>query len=153
MPDTPVPAAGALPRLRHVFTIHARVDPLRPIGRIDGGELVYIPITGGEVHGEVEGEVLDGGGDWAVVKEHLVTVEARYQFQTSDGEVVDVLNTGVAHFVDDTQGPVSYFACRPVFRVESPRLQHLVERVHLGWARSTPEMTAIDIFEVLDPED
>lgn len=144
-------AVGALPQLRYAFTIDALVAPDRRIGDIDEGELIYIPITGGRVHGGIEGEVLEGGGDWCVVKGHYCTVEARYQVRTADGDVVDVLNTGVAHFVDDAQLGVGYFPTRPVFRVENPALRHLVDRVHLGWARSTPEVTAIDIFEVLDP--
>ena len=141
---------GALPTLRHRFTIRAEVGPYQRIAAQGDGELVFIPITGGTVTGGgLDGRVLPGGGDWAVFHDDHVTVEARYQFVTDAGMVVDVVNTGITHFVDDRREDVGYFATHPVFRCDGdPDLTRLV---HLGWARSSDAATEIDIFEVLDP--
>ena len=145
---------GAVPGLAHRFTIRAYVDPYRPIGRSGSSELVYIPITGGTVSGpDLQGEVLDGGGDWATFHDDgTVDVEARYQIRTDDGHVVDVLNTGIAHPHPDDPAETGYFATRPVFRVGEDGPRELERRVYLGWARSTDDWTEIDIFEVLDPQ-
>ncbi|MGB3771978.1 MAG: DUF3237 domain-containing protein [Rhodococcus sp. (in: high G+C Gram-positive bacteria)] len=147
----PAPFA-ATPGLEYRFTIRALVDPERVIGHIGAGSLLYIPITGGTVSGGgVDGTVLGGGGDWAVENDVDVFVEARYQFQTHDGTMVDVVNTGIGRFTDDEHTTVGYFATRPIFRVADERLRHLTDRVYLGWAVSTPEYTEIDIYEVTSP--
>lgn len=144
---------GGAPGLVHRFTIRAEVAPDRVIGPVGDGDLVYIAITGGTVVGEaLNGRVLPGGGDWAVLKDDgTLTVEARYQIQTDAGDVVDILNTGVAHWEDEAEQTIGYFATRPVFRVGNPALSHLADRVYLGWARSTVDWTEIDIYEVLSP--
>lgn len=142
------------PRLRHCFTIRALVEPLRPVGLVQGGQLIYVPIRGGHVRGSgLDGEVLPGGGDWAILPdEWTVMVEARYQFRTASGAVVDVVNTGVGHIVEPGTPQVDYFATRPVFRVENPDLQWLVRTVFVGWARSSPDHTEIDVYAVDAPE-
>lgn len=134
------------------FTIQVEVAPYRVIGPVDGGELVFVEIVGGVVKGELEGVVLPGGGDWATFHDDgTVSVDARYQIQSSDGDIIDVRNTGIAHFTDSTRGAIDYFATRPQFRVSADRWRNLHRRVYIGWARSTSEATEIDVFEVSAP--
>jgi len=58
----------AAPSLRFSFRIVARVDAGIPVERRGGDTLEFIPITGGPVSGEIDGDVVPGGGDWCLVR-------------------------------------------------------------------------------------
>ena len=52
-----------------------------------------IPITGGTVSGKIEGKVLAAGADYQNLS-NPATIDARYLWQTSDGEVIIIRNAG-----------------------------------------------------------
>ncbi len=52
-----------------------------------------IPITGGTLTGEIEGKVLAAGADYQNLS-NPATIDARYLWQTNDGEVIIVRNAG-----------------------------------------------------------
>jgi hypothetical protein len=52
-----------------------------------------IPITGGTLSGKIEGKVLPGGADYQNLS-NPATIDARYLWQTNDGEVIIVRNGG-----------------------------------------------------------
>jgi hypothetical protein len=52
-----------------------------------------IPITGGTVSGKIEGKVLAAGADYQNLS-NPATIDARYLWQTNDGEVIIVRNAG-----------------------------------------------------------
>jgi hypothetical protein len=52
-----------------------------------------IPITGGEVNGRIKGKVLAGGADYQNLSAPA-TIDAKYLWQTNDGEVIIVRNAG-----------------------------------------------------------
>jgi hypothetical protein len=63
------------------------------VGATKNGGRNIIPITGGALHGKITGKVLAGGADY----QHLgnpTTLDARYLWQTDDGEVIIVRNGG-----------------------------------------------------------
>lgn len=63
------------------------------VGATKNGARNIIPITGGTLHGKISGKVLAGGADY----QHLgnpTTLDARYLWQTDDGEVIIVRNGG-----------------------------------------------------------
>lgn len=63
------------------------------VGATKNGARNIIPITGGSLHGKIAGKVLAGGADY----QHLgnpTTLDARYLWQTDDGEVIIVRNGG-----------------------------------------------------------
>ncbi|MGC8200826.1 DUF3237 family protein, partial [Salmonella enterica] len=67
------------PSLRPCFTVVARVDPGIPLEKRGDDVLEFIPITGGPVTGDVEGEIIPGGGDWCLARaDGSYDVEARY---------------------------------------------------------------------------
>lgn len=141
------------PQLRHVMTIVAEVAPPEVLERRGDATLEFIPITGGSVTGELTGTVVPGGGDWCLVRgDGVFRVEARYLVRTDAGEVVDVHNVGYLRHVDGESGDwtaMRYFQSTPVFRTAAPGLQHLTRTVYVGRARSTPDATTVDVFEVL----
>ena len=52
-----------------------------------------IPITGGTLTGKIEGKVLPAGADYQNLS-NPATIDARYLWQTNDGEVIIVRNAG-----------------------------------------------------------
>ncbi|HKP08067.1 MAG TPA: DUF3237 family protein [Microbacterium sp.] len=137
------------PRLGYRFTIVAEVEPWIEIGTVNTEQLLLVPIVGGTVRGEVSGEVLPSGGDWARLAEgDLVHVEARYLVRSDSGSVIEVLNTGIGHRVEGGE-QLDYFATRPIFRTADPALEWLTRAVFVGWARVAPGATTIDVYEVL----
>ena len=103
------------PKAEPVLLLRVSCAAPENIGRLDGGMARMIPITGGTVSGEIEGEVLPGGADWAIVRKNgLSTVDARYAFKASDGTIIQVFN-GATALIERSQTD------RPYMMVTSPR--------------------------------
>ncbi len=69
------------------------------MGQARAGVRRIIPIIGGRVEGpELEGKILDLGADWQIVHaDALATLDTRYAFETTDGALIEVVNTGFRH--------------------------------------------------------
>jgi hypothetical protein len=63
------------------------------VGATKRGNRNIIPITGGTLSGKITGKVLAGGADYQNLANPM-TIDARYLWQTSDGEVIIVRNGG-----------------------------------------------------------
>jgi hypothetical protein len=63
------------------------------VGPAKKGNRNIIPITGGTLSGKIAGKVLAGGADYQNLA-NPPTIDARYLWQTSDGEVIIVRNGG-----------------------------------------------------------
>ena len=63
------------------------------VGATKKGNRNIIPITGGTLSGKITGKVLSGGADYQNLA-NPATIDARYLWQTSDGEVIIVRNGG-----------------------------------------------------------
>jgi hypothetical protein len=63
------------------------------VGAAKGVIRNIIPITGGTLSGKITGKVLSGGADYQNLS-NPATIDARYLWQTSDGEVIIVRNGG-----------------------------------------------------------
>jgi hypothetical protein len=63
------------------------------VGATKQGNRNIIPITGGTLSGKITGKVLSGGADYQNLA-NPATIDARYLWQTSDGEVIIVRNGG-----------------------------------------------------------
>jgi hypothetical protein len=63
------------------------------VGATPKGNRNIIPITGGTLNGKITGKVLAGGADYQNLANPM-TIDARYLWQTSDGEVIIVRNGG-----------------------------------------------------------
>jgi hypothetical protein len=63
------------------------------VGATKNGNRNIIPITGGTLSGKITGKVLSGGADYQNLA-NPPTIDARYLWQTSDGEVIIVRNGG-----------------------------------------------------------
>jgi hypothetical protein len=68
--------------------------PSQTVGASKRGNRNIIPITGGEVSGRINGKVLPGGADY-----QNAGIDARYLWETSDGEIIIVRNGGQGRLV------------------------------------------------------
>ena len=69
------------------------LSPSQSVGPSKRGNRNIIPITGGELNGRISGKVLPGGADYQNLSPPA-TIDARYLWQTNDGEVIIVRNAG-----------------------------------------------------------
>lgn len=63
------------------------------VGATKRGNRNIIPITGGQLSGQINGKVLFGGADYQNFS-NPPTIDARYLWQADDGEIIVVRNTG-----------------------------------------------------------
>ncbi|RGE20021.1 DUF3237 domain-containing protein [Leucobacter sp. wl10] len=149
------------PRLEFAFEIRVDCDPDIHIGRGPDEVLTLTPITGGVVAGPLlSGEVLPGGGDWAVERSGTAQLEARYAIRAEDGAVIEVLNRGYFRASAEAlarmergedvaeDDPGVYFRTAPVFQTDAPAHRWLAEHQFLGLARDEDGRVCIRVFVV-----
>jgi hypothetical protein len=76
-----------------IVTETVTLSPSQTVGASKRGNRNIIPITGGELKGRITGKVLFGGADYQL-RPTPPAIDARYLWQTSDGEIIIVRNTG-----------------------------------------------------------
>jgi hypothetical protein len=145
---------------KYVFSITARIGEVTSTGDTGVGVRRIIPITGGEVTGALDGEVLPGGADFQIVHSNgLIDLEARYAIRTADGAVIYVENRGLrfgpAELLEKLKRgePVDpkliYFRTRPRFETGEGRYQWLVQHLFVGSAARHADRVVIDVHQVL----
>jgi hypothetical protein len=86
-------AASTEKRGNQLITETVTLSPSQSVGPSKRGPRNVIPITGGELAGRITGKVLPGGADYQNLSPPA-TIDARYLWQTADGEIVIVRNGG-----------------------------------------------------------
>jgi hypothetical protein len=76
-----------------LITETVTLSPSQSVGMSKRGNRNIIPITGGELSGRVPGKVLFGGADYQNLS-GPPSIDARYLWQASNGDIVIVRNTG-----------------------------------------------------------
>jgi hypothetical protein len=76
-----------------LITETVTLSPSQSVGASKRGNRNIIPITGGDLSGRLSGKVLAGGADYQNLS-NPATIDARYLWQTSDGEIIIVRNAG-----------------------------------------------------------
>jgi hypothetical protein len=76
-----------------LITEAVTLSPSQSVGPSKRGNRNIIPITGGELSGRISGKVLFGGADYQNL-EAPATIDARYLWETNDGEIIIVRNGG-----------------------------------------------------------
>ena len=146
---------------RYVFTLTVRIDDVTSAGEIGHGVRRIIPILGGEVRGDdINGKICAFGADFQIIRPNeLIELEAKYAFETDDGAVVYVENTGIRF------GPVEllqklkrgepvdpkliYFRTVPKFETGSEKYRWLMESLFIGSAARHADRVVIDVHQVL----
>jgi hypothetical protein len=86
-------AAPAEKRGSQLITETVTLSPSQSVGPSKRGPRNVIPITGGELTGRITGKVLPGGADYQNLSPPA-TIDARYLWETGDGEIIIVRNGG-----------------------------------------------------------
>ncbi|KAH7033751.1 uncharacterized protein B0I36DRAFT_321986 [Microdochium trichocladiopsis] len=157
--------------LKQVFTL--RIDLLPPLefGTTFNGDRRFIPITGGVIEdsdGRVVGEILNGGGDWSVVRsDGVIHLHAKYSIKLEDGTLVNITNEGFGRaatapvsdiFSDDQaaapradQGGAWYIKTWPRFEVAPGKHDWLNKTCFVGDLRppEKPNHVVVDVYELL----
>ena len=146
---------------KYVFTLTVRIGEVTSAGETGHGVRRIIPILGGEVRGaEVNGKVCAFGADFQIIRPNeLIELEAKYAFETDDGAVVYVENTGIRFGpVDLLQKlkrgePVDpeliYFRTVPKFETGSEKYRWLMQNLFVGSAARHSDRVVIDVHQVL----
>jgi len=152
--------AAPVPALEYAFTATVKVAAPVEMGQADGGRKRFIAITGGSVSGpKLNGEVLNGGGDWQVIEAGgLARVEAHYFLKAADGTVIEVTNPGVrvaspevterlakGELVDPS---AYYFRTTPNFKVTAGPHEWLRRSVFVARGIRKPDSVIIDFYVV-----
>jgi hypothetical protein len=95
-----------------LITESVTLSPSLRVGPSKRGNRNIIPITGGDVNGRISAKVLPGGADYQNLTPPA-TIDARYLWQTADGEIIIVRNGGafgslVPTFEARTDGPYAW---------------------------------------------
>jgi hypothetical protein len=76
-----------------VITETVTLSPSQWVGASKRGNRNIFPITGGELKGRISGRVVPGGADYQLLAKPA-TIDARYLWETADGEIIIVRNGG-----------------------------------------------------------
>ena len=138
-----------VPTAEAVFELHVDCDSPTPIGPMQGGTGLMVPITGGTVSGErLSGEVMSGGADWAIMHDDgLFVVDARYSIKADDGTIIQVFNSGKNRIDRDKTDSVPMMLTTPRFIAPEGPHHWLNESVFVGTLLpdSSGETSAVDI--------
>jgi hypothetical protein len=145
---------------KYVFSITANIGDVTTAGDIGHGVRRIIPITGGEVRGDINGRVLAFGADFQIIRPNeLIELEAKYAFETDDGATVYVENKGIRFGPLDllqklkrgepVDPKLIYFRTVPKFETGHPNYRWLMENLFVASAARHADRVVIDVHQVL----
>jgi len=163
-PAADKPAAPAAPVIETGFAFTARVAVAPPVvvGQGPDGLRRFVPILGGPFSGPLlNGRVLEGSGDWQVVRaDGVLWAEARYMLETDDGVLIAVTNRGIRHAPPEVMArlmrgePVPtgsyYFRTTALFEAPIGSAHEWVNRcLFVATAEREPSTAIIHFFRML----
>jgi hypothetical protein len=150
------------PDLEHLFSYTADIEqPQQGVGGGPFGHRMIACVTGGRVEGpRLNGEVLPGGGDWALIDSHdTLRLDARITLKTDDGALIMASYRGVITPIDPatvvkvisgTAAPGEfYYRTTPSFETGDERYAWLNTLVSVAVGNLTKEGVSYDVFGVL----
>ena len=155
MNDFP-PAPTLLPMTR----IRCEVGQLVSLGPAKYGERRYVPLKGGTASGpELDGELVDGGVDWQVLRaDGVLDIAAHYVIRTGDGALVEVQSDGLRHGPAPVMArlargePVApheyYFRTVIRFTTGATAWLHLNKMLALGVGQRDARQVQIDVYRI-----
>ena len=108
------------------------------------GERRYVPIVGGSISGpELNGEIVEGGVDWQVLRaDGVLDIAAHYVLRLNDGALIEVQSDGVRH------GTPVYFRTVVRFTTGHPDWLHLNKLLALASGERLPDRVLLDFWRV-----
>lgn len=134
-----------VPGLVGAFDVEADLGPLEDHGTTRAGHRRVVPVNGGRVQGELEGEILPGGADWQVVRaDGAIDVDARYSVRTPQGYYAFIrargIRTGPVGVLeallrgDDVDPAAYYFRTALTIETGAAELAHLEHALFIAVA-------------------
>jgi hypothetical protein len=150
------------PELEYLFSYTANIEePQQSIGAGPLGHRMIAKVTGGRVEGpRMNGRVLPGGGDWALIENKLtLRLDARITLETDDGALIFASYRGVITPIDPAtvvkvlSGKVEpgefYYRTTPSFETGDERYAWLNTTVCVAVGNLSAEGVSYDVFAVL----
>ena len=148
------------PQLSFAFEARVRIAAPIDLGVTRIGHRRIIPILGGEVTGQLSGNVMAGGADWQILHaDGAADLEARYTIQTDDGALIYVLNRGMRRGDPETLQrlntgqPVDpaqvYFRSVASFETSAPAYSWLADALFIGSGERHPDRVVLRFYRVL----
>ena len=134
--------------LEHVFDYHVRLKPPVVVGQGAYGLRVFYEAVGGEVSGpRLNGQVLGGGGDWALVgSDGWARLDVRGQVMTDDGAAIYITYPGILQLNEAMMNATAsgagtgfddqYFRATPSFETGDERYRWLTQSAFLARGRA-----------------
>lgn len=150
----------AAPRLRPFCTLEVEVAPPRLFGTGRFAERRSIPILGGRVSGpEITGTILPGGADWQDVStDGLASLTAHYAFETDDGALVEIHNSGFRHAPTEVMQRLAagekvdpslyYMRTTATLQTGDPRYAHINRLMFVGTGARNASGVQIDLYAI-----
>lgn len=138
------------PRLEHLFDVHIDVDPPQLVGPTPLGMRQIFPVRGGAFEGQrFKGQVLPGGGDWALIRsDGVVQIDVRATLRTGDDALVYCTYDGLIVASQEVFGRIFrgqevpldeyYFYTNPMFQTAAPQYQWLNQLIAIGRGKAMP---------------
>jgi hypothetical protein len=147
----PIPAFdGSEPSLEHVFDMHVDLEAPQIVGACPAGtRQIFIVKTGAFDGPLLSGEVLPGGGDWAISRpDGCIQLDVRATLKADNGELIYSYYSGIIEDAMKVAGrvfggedvPLSeyYFFTNPMFQTASEKYGWLNRIVAVGRGRIIP---------------
>ncbi|GGI29908.1 DUF3237 domain-containing protein [Bradyrhizobium guangdongense] len=163
MADPRVKSVGDL-ATTHLFDIVVNLDPRLNFGAGPVGQRVLFGAAGGSFEGpRLRGEVLRGGGDWALFRaDGAMMLDVRLSLRTHDGELIYMTYGGRWVTPQDLRADMAdparrlqidpsryYFRTNPLFETGSQLYSWVNDVVCVGKGYLVEGAVAYKIFEVL----
>ena len=119
----------------------------------------FVPITGGDVTGSLNGRVVAGGGDWqTIMPDGAIEIAAHYVLDIAGHGLVEVRSEGVRHAPphilealgrgDAVDASLYYFRTSIRLAAGAPDLLGLSRTIYVASDRREQGQVHLDIFEV-----
>lgn len=137
------------------------LDDPQPMGMTPKGIRMTYPIRGGTVKGpKLNGEVLDFGADWLVIRQDGVAeLDVRAAMRTDDGELIYAYYRGILKIDPEMMGRIQndeevdpsayYFRTTPVFETGSEKYSWLNQIICVGVGKVEKKRVRYYVYQIL----
>ena len=150
----------APPPLALLAQVRCEVGELVSLGTLAQGERRYVPLVGGQVRGEIDGDVVAGGIDWQWQRaDGVLEIAAHYTIRSArDGALIEVQSTGLRHGPPDVMAALArgepvpreryYFRTAIRFTTGHPAWQHLNRLLAIAVGEREARAVKLDVWRV-----
>lgn len=148
------------PRLEHLYDMHVDLEAPQMVGKTPAGIRQIFIVKGGTFEGpKMKGDLLPGGGDWALVRpDGAVQLDVRATMRADDGALIYGYYSGLIVASSQIYGrifggedvPLSeyYFYTNPMFQTAATQYEWLNRRIAIGRGKAIPNGVEYRVWAV-----